>query len=342
MNFNKKPKNNIKDEYLIIDKREEKEFNNISFSKFKKTDVKKQLIKSVTNNKIEDSMYWSSELICSGHFLDLWEIIFEIMSKYIYLANPKLPIYIQTKIQTFKNILIPSYLNNELNLRNNIKIRELFSEIFVILTYSRKKQKYDYIKIDKNEFNINELSFRLKADNLQYSNNCFKNDDPKELIIATNELCFNLTNKNTLQACYWIEWILQFEKNCKKKKEKCICNTRNFNDIDNIKDNTDVIWLIWECIIYYSKMTNPITIKSINSLLKIFNLHYSTSIKTKRKHIIYYAIYLITEDYNIKLPICNTNSQIINNIVNNINNIYKIIKKNEIIPEQNYLFTSVF
>ena len=49
--------------------------------------------------------YWCTELICSGHFLDLWENIINYMCKYIHVGNPKIPIYINNRMNTFKNII---------------------------------------------------------------------------------------------------------------------------------------------------------------------------------------------------------------------------------------------
>ena len=67
-----------------------KEFKCITFSEFKKTEVIKELFNSITNDKIESALYWSAELICSGHYIELWDTIILYCSKYIHLGNPKL------------------------------------------------------------------------------------------------------------------------------------------------------------------------------------------------------------------------------------------------------------
>ena len=80
--------------------------------------------------------------------------------------------------------------------------------------------------------------------------------------------------------------------------------------------------------------------KILKSLFELFCIRYTNGCKRKRKYLIYFAISLITEKINDNIPIINDKS-IVDNINKKINLIYKNIKKNEIAPATDYLFTGV-
>lgn len=327
----------------INDKRIQKDFQGITFSKYKKSESKKQLIKSIISGKIEESQYWSIEFICAGHYLELWDIILFIMSKHIYSANPKLPIYIEMRMKAFREIVGNGYIDNELNMRNNDKIRRLFAEVISILCFSKKKPSYEVIKIPKKEFDLTELSYRLKADTLKYIEPIYRKDDPKEFFIALNEFMFSITNAqaNSSIACYWIEWIMDFEALCKKKKEKFMCERRSHIPVEE-KQQMDIIWMVWDGVLYESTHRNSVITKIIQTLLNLYCLRYATSVKRKRKYILYYAISLLSETIDIHQGVIQEKEkEKIEKVVSAVDMIYRQVKKNEIKPETDYLFNGL-
>jgi hypothetical protein len=322
----------------INDKRIDKEFRGISFSKYKKTEVKKQLLQCLVQGKLEDSCYWSAELICAGHYLDLWEIIINCTAKHIHIGNPKLPIYVEMRMDAFKEIVNNGYIDNEIKMRNNPKIRELFVELICILCFSRKMHSFNQLKINKDDFNISNLGFRLKAKHVDYAKPIFMKEDPKELFVAINELafCVSKDSLNTHNACYWMEWILEYEKLCKSKKEKCKCERRVFAPVES-KLQMDIVWIIWEIILHESTKRSKIAQKVLQSILNLFSIKFTANSKRKRIHLLYFAINVLTMDCNYKVPIIE-NKVLIENIVKKIDSIYMLVKKNEVKPDTDYLY----
>ena len=77
----------------------------------------------------------------------------------------------------------------------------------------------------------------------------------------------------------------------------------------------------------------------MDGLIEIFCVKYQESTKNKRKLIIYYAISLLTESYDLNEPIVKEN-KLVEKVKDQIDKIYKEVKKNEIKPETNYLFNN--
>lgn len=327
----------------INDIRSHHDFKGVTFSEFKKTDVKKELLNSLINSKIEQSCYWSAELVCSGHYMDLWEIILLFYSKHVHLGNPRMAIYLDMRLNDFRNILNNGFIDGELRLRNNIRIRKLFCEVMCILCNCKRKHTFDSIKIRDDDFDMTQMTDRFKAPDIKYAEDIFLKDDPKELLVAINELAFNLSveGKNLMTACYWIEWIIEFDSRCKSRREKVSCERRTFAKVDD-KLQMELIWIIWDIFLQESERRCVMTKKIMNCLLNLFCLKFTSGAHKKRKHILFFAVSCLCENVNFKEEILQESQKpILNVVIQKIDLIYKQIKKNEITPGTDYLFKNV-
>ena len=327
----------------INDIRSETEFKGISFSKYKLTDVKKQLMTNLKNSKIEPSCYWSAELICAGHFLELWENIFIFVGKYIHIGNPKIIIYLEKRFLLFQSIINEDDIPSPHHLRNHTTIRRMFAEIVATLTLSNRKHSFEPIRIKrKEEFDMTQISDRLHAPSTEYANDILKKKDPKELFIPINEFSYHLSNgkKDTINACYWIEWLIEFSIVCNGNKCPCVCQSREDNPVEP-KYQTNVIWILWDVLFYHCyELGNKYIEALLNSLHTLFCIKYTTGTNKRRRYLLYFAVALLTEEIPNDIELM-PDKPTIKAVCDNINLVYKQIKKKEHKPTTDYLFANI-
>jgi len=331
----------VPDNTIINDIRTYADFKSISFSGYKKTEAKNQLIESFIKGKIEPACHWAAELICAGHYIDIWECILFYLGKHIHAANPKMVIYLEKRYKIFRNIIQQGLFVSELDLRNNVTIRKLFAEVIVILSKSPQKHSFETLKIDRvEEFDITKMTDRLKAPNVQYAEGLLDYEDPKELFIVMNEFAYQISSENMIDACFWIEWIIEFDHICKTRKQSSKCKRRVY-PVEN-KFQKDIIWMMWDTLICYSKKKGVFIQNIMNSLLELFCIKYTTATSKKRKYILYYAIELLTEVIPTSVELTSKETkEILEVVLDNIHAIYKQIKKNENGPGTDYLFSGL-
>ena len=121
---------------LILIKDKRRMFKKTTFSNYKKGDVTKKLVLSMYYGKLEESFFWTCELLCTNMIIELWNVYMLMMSKYIHVYNPKLPLYLCKKFHDFK--AAASREGDDYKLRNDPEIRRLFCTITLILCYSQK------------------------------------------------------------------------------------------------------------------------------------------------------------------------------------------------------------
>jgi hypothetical protein len=294
--------------------------------------------------KLEATAHWCAELICSGHFGDVWECIIAIIGKHI--DNAKLSIYAEMRYSAFRDIVRRGHYLNELDLRNDIEIRAILAEVGAVLALSPKRHSLQHIKIDLEEgFDITRLQEHLAAPNIQFAEPIFHKGDPKELYIAINELafCVSAESRNTAKACYWIEWIVEFAAIAKRRKHLHLykCQRREFARVDS-KDQMDLIWMVWDVFIYTATFHSRLIQKSVEAAMGLFCIRYTYASSKKRRGLMYFAVNLLTSgDSRIQELVAEKDAPMLKSVLAQIGDIYADIKMNEAGANTEYLFKSV-
>jgi hypothetical protein len=305
-------------DYRINDNRSIKDFSKKTLSNYLLKDVMTIFGKSLLTCKIEESCNWAIELLVSGCYDKFWEKIFSIFLKNININNPILPIFIYKRYCKFLNYY--SKFENKLELRNNQVIRNMFCELCIVICNSLKLKPLGFAKITQNDFDLNFLSSKMKADKETYISDKLKFGDPSEMKIIMNEFTYCLNTKNYELCNYWLSWALEFEKKNTKNNKMYICGLREIDNIDS-KYKNDLCWFIWEIILKESSNLSSSVSENIQALYKLYKYDFKPSQKGKKSNYFLYAIKYFTDIYTVDKQII-PNLSIIIQACSNINYIF--------------------
>lgn len=323
----------------INDVRTKSQFQGISFSEFKKTEVKKELISTLSQSQYEASCYWGAELICAGHYDDLWETITQFYFKYIHVSHPKLCIYLNKRWKQFTAILQHGYTDMELSARNSDKLRTLFGEVICVLCSSNKSHSITTIKIAAADYDIINVREKMATAGQNLAADFYRGDDPRELYVGLNEFAFHLQQHHVRQSCYWMDWVIDFERYV----NECKCERRRFAPVDG-KHQMDIVWMIWEMLrakLEGMETPNKQLIQAImDACMELYSIKYTPKAYKKHRALMYFVVHVLLEPQMTTLKTAEiiSNKESLRHYVEHLPLIYARIKQNEHSPNMEYLW----
>ena len=317
------------DEVTINDTRDK--FKTTSFSNFKKNELCKNLQNSIYYNQREEAFFWTCEMLCTNMLLEIWDTYFNLMSKYIHIHNPKLPLYIEKKYSEFREIVGQN--DTIQHVQNSTKLRIIFCSITTVLSCAEKLTILDQLQY-KFLFKIESLYENLKAPNTTFVSLVYRQGDPVEYLIPFNEFIYHLTEtKRKVDIIYWLNWIIEYDILCRKKKKTIGCVSRDFYQNPRKSLETNIIWIIWDSlfvIINKGKYSQGM-INIVNSIFNLFTVRYCVSVNKKRVSLICHTIemMLLSKDIKYNTPILSSSDEFAN-LEENISIVMEQIKKSEV------------
>ena len=208
-----------------------------------------------------------------------------------------------------------------------------------------------------------------------------RSKDPEEWFIALNEMSYQLSSerRNMLEACFWLEWLLEYDAYCRCKATAALCQAFSEESIikhDAIDDfgksatlvkekgigkgeprtefthglieskyEGDVIWSVWELL--FSELDKKVDRTSVLILIMkaahiLFCIDYKTTALKRKKYLLYFAVSLITENIPLGGLIIGTEQRdIVKRVVGKTDDIYVQLKASEQRPQTDYLMNGL-
>ena len=146
---------------------------------------------------------------------------------------------------------------------------------------TKESQLYNQLKMDADDYNMSLLkrNLFLVSHNLDKISGFLHESDPKEIIVPLSEISTLLSNTSLesrdFKLCYWISWIMHYEK--VYHKGKLHVHMREWNEEYPLNNNEildDWIVIIFQVIAYYIKTYPTETRRTIFRMMQIVAADY--------------------------------------------------------------------
>jgi hypothetical protein len=184
--------------------------------------------------------------------------------------------------------------------------------------------------------------------------------DPEEWFVALNELAYQISEErhNMLEACFWIEWLLEYDSYCRTHSKEWATANAGSTKINKgstrsewtdglvpSKYNQDMIWAVWELLLEPSRLFSPdsLAMKLLKNAHVLFCVDYTTASCNKKRFWFYFAISIRTEKAAIGLDkiIQDEYRELIQRVIQKSDDVYQEIKVAEQRPVTDYLMTGI-
>lgn len=315
--------NDIPKSYKISTKKIDK---SLTYNKYSKAEVLKDLEKNLFSKSIEKTIFWGCELIISEYIDILYERLFQFFIMDINISNIQLIDLFYEEFQHYDKY--KSQKKNDLtDIMNNQFFRNHTASIICYLTFSSKSKLPTLPKIKPEELIIKKS--KLLSTNLDRIKKYITKEDHKDIIIPLSEILTNLhikkLRKSVDNCMFWLSWLLTYEK--KYHKNNLICHyTTNVSELSE-KLKNDFTWILWTILLDISDN------KYVLLLYKLYVRGFNKSKKVKRIYLIVLAFILVINplpEINYNVPILlDKYSSIKNKVIACINFQYKDLLLNK-------------
>jgi hypothetical protein len=279
----------------ISDNRTVADFQNFTFSGHSRKLAAKSLLESIQLGHADYACYWSLELLCSGLVNTLWNTLFEAASLSVHRACPNIFTFLISQYESFRRIQDGFSVTFMTEIRNRPDARNIVCEAACAVSMCRKQKPMTLGRIkEEHDFEPTTIRENLRATSQHFGNGILKPEDPFELAIPVNELCFSIQNRDTIRSLYWMSWIFAFARMKKKQSKQALAISPRNSALIPDKYSKHLVWLFWDIIHKFSGHSGFLA-PYIDCIEKMYCLNWEPSVAKTRQTFLITAIVFLTE-----------------------------------------------